>query len=278
VLEDGHGMRLSRLKRWPRVLRDHVLAVGQNTVDEDSRPLDAVSRRDVSAEQRPEGGGVEGFDTPEAEAINRARLEHLAKLELALGGTRVLEVGAGVGRLTGFFTDRGCEVIATDARAENVAEFSRRLPSVRVFVADVEESLEHLGRFDVVFCYGLLYHLENPLRALRNMGAVCDALLLVETIVCDSPLAVLRLEDETLSANQALAGMAHRPSPSWLALALNRSGFEHVYAAAEPPDHPDYMFDVQDDLATMRDGTLLRGVFVASRVALGGDRLLPLLG
>jgi hypothetical protein len=71
------------------------------------------------------------------------------------------------------------------------------------------------------------------------MAAVCDDLLRIETMVCDSRSAVLRLEDETKSVNQALRGLAHRPSPSYLAIALNRVGFDHVYAASDPPDHPD---------------------------------------
>jgi hypothetical protein len=77
---------------------------------------------------------------------------------------------------------------------------------------DVEEPLVGLSPFEVVFCYGTLYHLENPVRALRNMADVCDELLLLETLVCDSPLPVARLDDETLSLNQALRGMAIRPS------------------------------------------------------------------
>lgn len=222
-------------------------------------------RGDVAAEARPEGGGVECFDTDAALEINHARLMHLASLDLPLDGRTVLEVGAGVGHLTAFLVDRGCLVVATEARSENVAELHRRLPAVDAREADVEESLHHLGGFEVVFCYGLLYHLESPVRALRNMAAVCDDLLLIETMVSDSHLPVLRLEDETKSVNQALRGLAHRPSPSYLATALNRVGFDHVYAATDPPDHPDYRFSWLGNMDTARDGSLLRGVFVASR-------------
>jgi 2-polyprenyl-3-methyl-5-hydroxy-6-metoxy-1,4-benzoquinol methylase len=168
----------------------------------------ATTRRNVDAEARPEGGGVESFDTEAALELNEARFAHLASLDLPIDGRSVLEVGAGVGRLTGFFLDRGCSVVVTEARAENVAELRRRLPIVDAREADVEESLEHLGSFDVVFCYGLLYHLESPLRALRNIAAVCTDLLLIETMVCDARIPVLRLDDETTSVSQALCGLA----------------------------------------------------------------------
>lgn len=236
-----------------------------------------MTPRNVASEPRPEGGDVESFDTDAALELNEARLTHLASLELPIDGRRVLEVGAGVGRLTGFFLDRGCLVVATEARSDNVAELRRRLPSVDAREADVEESLEDLGRFDVVFCYGVLYHLESPLRALRNMAGVCDGLLLIETMVCDMRVPVLRLEDETTSVNQALRGLAHRPSPSYLALALNRVGFDHVYAATDPPNHPDYRFSCLDNLDTVRDGALLRAVFVASRTPRAESGLTSLL-
>lgn len=238
---------------------------------------DLIVRRDVAAEPLPQSGGVECFDTDEAFRLNEARLEHLASLDLPLAGRSVLEVGAGVGHLTRFFVERGCAVVVTEARTENVEELRRRVPAVQASVADVEDGLQHLGRFDVVFCYGVLYHLESPLRALRNMAAVCDDLLLIETMVCDSRLPMLRLEDETKSVNQALRGLAHRPSPSYLALALNRIGFDHVYVAKDPPDHHDYRFSWQDKLDTARDGALLRAIFVASRTPVDEFGLTPLL-
>lgn len=235
-----------------------------------------ITRRWVSNESRPQGGGIECFETEAALAINEARLNHLASLGLPLSGRRVLEVGAGIGELTGFFLDRGCDVVATEARPENVEALRRRRSEADVRIADVERSLVEFGRFDVVFCYGVLYHLENPLLALRNMAVVCDELLLVETMVCDSKLPILRLEDEPTSVNQALRGLAHRPSPAYLALALNRIGFEHVYVPREPPDHPDYRFTQAGDLRTSRDGALLRGVFVASRAVLATPTLTSL--
>jgi hypothetical protein len=60
-------------------------------------------------------------------------------------------------------------------------------------------------------------------------------------------------------------------------MVFDRIGMHHVYLAAEPPEHPDYQFDWKDDLATERDGHLLRAVFVASRTPLDNNRLVPLV-
>jgi hypothetical protein len=96
-------------------------------------------------------------------------------------------------------------------------------------------------------------------------------------MVCDSTAPVLRLEDEYLSANQALRGLAHRPSPTWLATALDRIGFRHVYLPQQPPEHPDYRFEWKNNLETARDGHLLRAIFVAGREPVEAAGLTPLV-
>ena len=42
------------------------------------------------------------------------------------------------------------------------------------------------GTFDNVFCFGVLYHLRNPLLALDNMRRVCRGTLHVETAILDN--------------------------------------------------------------------------------------------
>lgn len=237
-----------------------------------------IPTRDVATEARPSDGGLDGFESDDAVAINRARLDHLGSLDLPLTGKSVLDVGSGPGHLAQFFVERGCRVLSTDARPENIEYLNGLYPGHAASVLDVErDPVEPLGRFDVIFCYGLLYHLENPAAAIRKLVGACDELFLLETMVCDSRAAVLRLEDEYLSLNQALHGLAHRPSPAWVAMMFDRAGMHHVYLAADPPRHPDYQFDWRDDLATERDGHLLRGVFVASREPLHNGALIPLV-
>jgi len=239
----------------------------------------SVAPRDVAAEAPPRGGGVEAFDTPEAMAINRARLAHIDSLGLELAGKRVLDAGCGVGHHAAFYLERGCPVLCVDAREANIRALRQRHPELEAGVADVErDDLSGFGEFDIVHCYGLLYHLENPIAALRNMAAVCRGILLLETIVCDHPAAVLRLEDETLSANQALGGLGCRPSPAFVAMAMNRVGFPFVYAPRRPPDHEDFRFERRGDLESRRDGHNLRCVFVGSKARLDSGEIETMLG
>ncbi|MBV9608205.1 MAG: class I SAM-dependent methyltransferase [Acidobacteria bacterium] len=203
---------------------------------------------------------------------------HLASLGLPLEGKTVLDVGCGVGHLAACLAKLGCRMTCVDGRAENIALVRERHPEFAAHVADVErDPLTAFGTFDVVFSYGLLYHLENPIAALRNMAAACGEMLLLETIICDHTMPLLRLEDEYLAANEALTSTAGRATPSFIALALNRIGFGHVYTARVPPEHEDFRFEWLNNLDTARDGHPLRAVFVASRERIDNRNLQSML-
>jgi SAM-dependent methyltransferase len=237
-----------------------------------------VTPRQVAAETVPEGGGTIVFDDDAASAINVARMDFIRNSGLDFAGRRVLDVGAGVGHFARLYSSLGASVVAVEGRADNVATLRDRYPEVTAHVGDVQQmDLASLGAFDVVHCFGLLYHLDSPVAALRRMEAACGDVLLLETMVCDATAPVMVLADETMAVNQALAGLGCRPSPSFIALALNRVGFSYVYGAARPPDYPDFAFEWRNSLDTTRDGHPLRAVFVASRRPLDLPTLLPLV-
>ena len=245
------------------------------------RPLPypiSISAKHTYPDELPDGGGVETFDKPEAVAINRARLEHLRSLNLPVKGKTVIDVGCGVGHMAKFLVDQGCDVLCVDGRRENIDHLRRLYPHLRAHVLDLDrQRITELGEFDIVFCYGLLYHLENPMRALREFAVACKDMLIIETQVCDHALPVILYKEEASSYSQALKKIGSRPSPSVVVLALRESGFKHVYAPSEAPDHPDFKFAWKNDLSDMRDGHLLRAIFVASRTPIHGCPLVPLL-
>ena len=238
----------------------------------------SVSAKRTYPDELPEGGGVETFDKAEAVSINTARLDHLRSLNLSVQGKTVIDVGCGVGHLARFFVEHGCDVLCVDGRRENIDHLRRLYPGLRAQVLDLDrQRITELGEFDIVFCYGLLYHLENPFRAIRELAAACKDLLIIETHVCDHPSPVILYKEETPSYSQALRRIGSRPSPSAIVLALRESGFKYVYAPRQAPDHADFHFAWKGDLSDARDGHLLRCIFVASRTRITDRPLVSLL-
>ena len=155
------------------------------------------------------------FIEPEALRINRARQEHLASLGIELHGKSVLEVGAGIGLHTAFFEERGCDVLSTDGNPANVAEMLRLYPHRKLGVLDLDRVVElaDLGSFDIVYCYGTLYHLRDPDGALARLARVCTGQILVETLVVPGSYPELHRVVEPLSANQGIRGIRDAADP-----------------------------------------------------------------
>lgn len=203
------------------------------------------------------------FFSEGADSINTARLNHLASLGLDLIGKQVLEVGGGVGRLTGFFEARQCSVLFTDGRQDNVDQVRSQFPHRRTEVVDLETAtdLADLGKFDVVFCYGTLYHLQNPEQALRSLAPCCRELFLLETCVTPGEdLAIHLIPEDPNNPNQAVSGTGCRPTRPWV-MATLRQYFDYVYVTTHQPAHAD--FDL--DWHAGSEKKLHRAVFVASR-------------
>ena len=131
---------------------------------------------------------------------NSARQDHLATLDLPLAGKSVIELGAGIGDHTDFFLSRGCQVLASDAREDVVQAFRQRHPSVPSHVLDLDAPPPQYFRADVVYAYGILYHLKQPGRAIEWMARHASQLLLLETCVqLDTAHAVVSQVEEARS-------------------------------------------------------------------------------
>ena len=184
------------------------------------------------------------FFTANALAINQARQEHLASLGLPLAPGSVIEVGAGIGLHTQFFLDRSCTVTVTDGREENIQEIRRRWPDLPSFVVDLDQdtNLDHLGRFDMIYCYGLLYHLGDPANALKRMADICRGQIFLELICSTDTGSVLHRYSDPAGNDQSTIGQGCRPSRSWILEKL-REYFGWGYISVTQPNHPEFPLD-----------------------------------
>jgi hypothetical protein len=226
-----------------------------------------------SASQNTFAGSSSPYDvflTPNALAINRARQEHLASIGLDLNNKRILEVGAGIGLHTDFFLNLKCDVTVTDGNKENVSEIRRRHPTLRSEVLDLElnESLSNLGSYDLVYCYGLLYHLKNAESALARLAEVCSGQILLETCVSLGQHEEIIYLQDFISNNQAVSGIGSRPTRIWVQNKL-KEYFGYAYIPITQPDHPDFPLNWDCPNTNL----LYRSIFVGSKVPLNNESL-----
>jgi SAM-dependent methyltransferase len=112
----------------------------------------------------------------------------------SLEGLRVLDVACNCGGFSVEASKQGADyVLGVDAvdRYIEQASFVKRVLGLdnvefrkrNVYDLDAEED----GIFDVTLCFGLLYHLENPVLAMRKLGSITRRVMVVDTRTLPMP-------------------------------------------------------------------------------------------
>lgn len=164
--------------------------------------------------------------------------DFLAHIRKRVEMSSAVDVGCGLGDFSGFLHDLGFQVRGLDGREENVEECRRRHPGITFERANAEDLLvDQVGKFDLVLCFGLLYHLENPFRAVRGLRSITGQVLLIESMCAPGVNPAMELLDEPEVVNQGLNYVAFYPTESCLVKMLYRSGFRFVYGFRTLPDY-----------------------------------------
>jgi SAM-dependent methyltransferase len=221
------------------------------------------------------------FYTPRFEHLTRASLSHLLSLDLPLDNRSVLELGPGPGDHTGFYLDRGCKVTCVDARPKTLDALKDRHPKARIECRnlDTENSLKGLGQFDIIHCFGLLYHLEHPYDLIEEIGNTVTDRGLVILCTCvsgDSESRIIHTREDSSDDGQSVSGVGCRPSRLWIYNELSL-WFPYVYLTESQPDNPEFPLDWtsirKEDTwdGISHHGVSTRCVFVASMLSLDSN-------
>jgi tRNA (mo5U34)-methyltransferase len=155
---------------------------------------EARKRQDRSQELAAKGW-YHSFELPDGTLIDGvnplSRLrERFARFPIPadLRGKRVLDIGAWDGWFSFEAERRGADVTAVDCfEAPHFVELHRKLSSnVDYRILEIYElPAAGLGRFDIVFLLGVLYHLRHPLLALEIICSLTTDVAIVESFVTD---------------------------------------------------------------------------------------------
>jgi SAM-dependent methyltransferase len=210
------------------------------------------------------------FDARLYQELNIAREQVLrpilAELKQDLQLKTAVDVGCGVGHFSNVLHTLGFEVLGLDAREENVVEARQRFPDIEFRVLNAEDpGMEKLGMFDVGLCLGLLYHLENPFRAIRQLGTITSKIAFVEGVCYPSADPVMVLLDENKLGDQGVNYLAFYPSEACLLKMLYNAAFTDCFYPQPMPAHPFYQQN--------GNGFRYRTIMTASKLPLTSERL-----
>lgn len=138
------------------------------------------------------GGEVTPLHQPFLDEVHRTRAEMifpvLDRLVTDWTAVRCLDIACNEGFFSFEIAKRGArEVVGFDARPSVIekAEYVRSAmacSNASFSLLDIEQlTPEWKGRFEVVLCLGIVYHLENPIGCLRRVRSVTEKVCVVDT-------------------------------------------------------------------------------------------------
>jgi FkbM family methyltransferase len=207
--------------------------------------------------------------------FNKARLDHLEYLNLPFSNNSVLELGPGPGILSDFFEIKGINnIMALEARTECIDYYRRNHPSFNIMKFDLEnDDWNTVPNMNICFCYGILYHLSNPLKLIDNVSNKIDKFFIIDTVVSDDTVLsdVNLVNEDSRVFVQSATGVGCRPKREFIWNYLKKK-FPYVYTPLTQPDHEDYVLD----FSKKQVGTC-RFVVIASYIEIVSDKLVDKL-
>ena len=205
--------------------------------------------------------------SPEVLPIHQTRLEMVSREVDRYFGDRLekircVDVGCHEGFYSVAMARKGVQQVrGIDLRESNLvkARFVAEVLGLRNVVYEQgnceDLPADAIGKCELCLCLGLLYHLENPMRCLRNISRITGELCVIETQVVDEVEGVaewgarvwtrpyhgvLALIDESgefyhQNAETGASPLATCPSPNALRFMLRQAGFRRVEFVEPPP-------------------------------------------
>ncbi|MGB8646325.1 MAG: class I SAM-dependent methyltransferase [Anaerolineae bacterium] len=165
----------------------------------------------------------------------------------SLEGKRVLDIACNAGfwsiqaRLAGAESVLGVEASAKNIEQANFILQLTGLDRIRYQVLNAYEvSAEALGEFDITFFFGLLYHLDEPMLALRRLHEVTKTIAVVDTSMAQSPVPTLSLKSDDVHQQNFSNDLKLVPSKSAVPILLRHAGFREVYWTPDFTNNRDY--------------------------------------
>lgn len=159
---------------------------------------------------------------------------NLLKRMSSLKNQKVLDIGCNEGYYSFAASDLGAAFVkGVDLREINISRANQikkyyGYENCEFDIGNISDlAFSDIGKFDVVFCFGVIYHLENPMLAIRNLRAVTGSWLIMDSaLISFTPKPIVRIDIEPTENKRAgETGVAFYPSLGALITMLKCGGF-----------------------------------------------------
>jgi tRNA (mo5U34)-methyltransferase len=109
-----------------------------------------------------------------------------------MSGMRVLDIGHAEGFFSFEAERRGAaEIVGIDNYPPmnhkfNLCKYAQNSKANSYMASVYDLDPKKFGTFDIVFFFGVLYHLRNPILALEKIASICTGTILVQTAICSN--------------------------------------------------------------------------------------------
>ena len=172
--------------------------------------------------------------------LNDMRLKFLDYLNLDLNNKKVLEMSCGAtGWLSSYLYNKKSILTITDSRIENIRYniSKNKLDNINYKIVDYDMKESITEKYNIIFCFGLLYHLNNIENVIKNIGKNCKEYCLISTCVSRNNRESRQYNDNKSNTTQAMNGIGLSFSRETLIKELKKY-FKYVLVPYYLPNDP----------------------------------------
>ena len=200
--------------------------------------------------------------TVELVKFTNIRSLHLLELGFNFNQKKVLDIGSINGNFSKIISKLNGEVTLSTPNEEMYHKLSKKYNVIKLNIEN-EVDFENLEYYDYILCYDVLEHIENPIKAIKNMASKSDILIIESTFSNFYDDNILNVKNEK-SINTSENGIGSRFSRDTLYKVLNNH-YNYIYSVKKLPNH--FSYQKSWEQVNYRDNLTQKGrdILVASK-------------